>query len=81
MDFRRRAADFLHAHFAGICTRDCYENQRSACCSKDGIITFFGDLVVNALISDPQGLERIEERLGQPHQGFKCVYLGPRGCL
>lgn len=81
LDFRRRTADFLRDHFAGICTQSCYESRRSACCSRDGIVTFFADLVVNALISDRASMDRILDRLQRPHQGFKCVYLAPDGCL
>ena len=81
LDFRQRAADFLDAHFSWVCTRSCYANQRSACCSKDGIVTFFADLVINALVSDPVSMEKIMDRLGSPHHGFKCIYLGPLGCL
>ncbi|MBI9082664.1 MAG: hypothetical protein JEZ11_03645 [Desulfobacterales bacterium] len=82
LDFRKRASEFLDTHFAGVCTQACYDNQRSACCSKDGIVTFFADIVVNALVSDPVSMEKIMARLGQqPHEGFKCIYLGPRGCL
>ena len=81
LDFRRRTAAFLGDHFAGVCTKSCYESRRSACCSRDGIVTFFADLVVNALISDHAAMDRILARLQRPHRGAKCVYLAADGCL
>jgi hypothetical protein len=81
LDFRRRTADFLQSHFGGICRRECYESRRSACCSKDGIITFFADVVVNALLSDAREMEALIQVLKAPHTDFKCVYLGRQGCL
>jgi hypothetical protein len=50
--FREQVANFLEAHFADICTQKCYQSRLSACCSKDGIITFFADMVVNTLASN-----------------------------
>ena len=47
--FRRELDLFLDAHFEAVCTAACYQDRRSACCSKDGIITFFADHVINAL--------------------------------
>jgi hypothetical protein len=81
LDFRRRTADFLHDHFGGVCTRTCYENNRSACCSKDGIITFFADLVVNALAGGLGATRSVIETLHGGESGFKCIYLGRDGCI
>ena len=80
-DFRRETDRFLEDYFSAVCTRNCYQNQLSACCSKDGIITFFADVVVNVVHSDQTLLEKLEERLRATHTGFKCVYLSPEGCL
>ena len=53
----------------------------SACCSKDGIITFFADILINALYASPQEIEALFARLQIRHEGFKCVYLNKNGCL
>ncbi len=79
--FRADTAAFLAAHFGHLCTRNCYENRMSACCSKDGIITFFADAVINALLSSDAQLDALADVLQQPHTGFKCVYLSEKGCL
>ncbi len=79
--FRRRVGAFLAEHFSDICTRTCYQNQLSACCSKDGIITFFGDVVVNLLVSEPAQIDPLMAALNKENDGFKCVYLTDGGCL
>jgi hypothetical protein len=79
--FRRETDMFLSANFSQICSSACYESRLSACCAKEGIITFFADVVMNALVSNEGMLDRLQERLGRPNTGFKCVYLGKEGCL
>ena len=81
MDFRIRVDRFLNRHFSRVCTTSCFQSQRSACCSRDGIITFFADVVVNFLMSRPEEIASLFRVLQAPHKGFKCVYLGPKGCL
>lgn len=81
LDFRLRTEKFLSDHFGRICTRKCYESRLSACCSKDGIITFFADVVINALLSDIREVDALKKVLKSPHMGLKCVYLGERGCM
>ena len=81
LSFRDRVDAFLAAHFSGTCTRNCYQNRVSACCSKDGIITFFADVVVNLLRAEPQEIDEWIAVLKREHAGFKCVYLSERGCL
>lgn len=82
LDYRAEAGRFFQEHFAEICSRNCFANQLSACCTRDGIITFFGDLVVNALVSEPDELDRINKRLAGPRPDFaKCLYLADDGCL
>lgn len=78
--FRERAANFLHRHFQEICTTQCYQNQRSACCTKDGILVFFADVLINTLVSTDEEIQSLMEILRQPNPGSKCVYLGPAGC-
>ena len=78
--FREDVDQFLSQNFSEICSRRCYRTARSACCSREGIITFFGDVVVNALVGGRQRLEELLEALQRDSGGPKCVYLGPGGC-
>lgn len=77
---RAEMAAFLNAHFSETCTAACFKNRVSACCSRDGIITFFADVVLNVLVSGEAQLEHLQTLLMRPHLGAKCVYLGPQGC-
>jgi hypothetical protein len=79
--FRRKLDGFLLRHCTPLCTANCYTSQTSACCNRESIITFFADLVVNALVSGPQELDRLLEPLERPHEGAKCVYLDGEGCI
>jgi len=79
--FRREVDGFLSTNFSQVCTETCYQSRLSACCSREGIITFFGDIVVNVMLSDGSEFENLLEMLRHPNQGFKCVYLTERGCL
>ncbi|MBA3028182.1 MAG: hypothetical protein FP816_05100 [Desulfobacteraceae bacterium] len=81
LDFRREVGDFLKTHFDQVCTHACYDNNRSACCSKEGIIAFFADVVINTLVSEPGDIEVLCRVLEQKNEGFKCIYLGQTGCL
>lgn len=79
--FRKSVDEFLQKYFSDLCTRTCFESELSACCSKDGIITFFADIVINSLYASTEDIDRLISRLQSPHTGFKCVYLGDNGCL
>jgi hypothetical protein len=79
--FRREVDDFLALHFSRICTRTCYQSRLSACCSREGVITFFADIVANLLVSDGNDFERLMAVLSKINDGFKCVYLTETGCL
>lgn len=81
LGYRRRLDGFLDAHFSTLCTRACYESRLSACCTREGIVAFFAEVVINALVSSDSALELLADRLGRPHEGFKCVFLGEQGCL
>jgi len=79
--FRTDVDRFLSRYFNGLCTRQCFEQRLSACCSREGIITFFADAAINTLFSDAREIERllaVLEGEGKPH---KCIYLGDAGCL
>jgi len=79
--FRDAVDAFQENYFRDICNRKCYQNKLSACCSRDGIIIFFADVIINAMMADPAVLERLQDVLTRPHEGFKCVFLGHEGCL
>ena len=81
LDFRYRVDCFLAKHFQQVCTASCFQSERSACCSRDGIITFFADVVINVLMSESDDLDQLYTVLEAPHKGTKCVYLGGAGCL
>jgi hypothetical protein len=79
--FRDEVDTFLSEHFSNLCTKKCYESKLSACCSREGIITFFGDMVVNTLVSCKEEIDALLTTLQKPNTGFKCIYLGNNGCM
>lgn len=79
--FRATVDRFLDHHFSDVCTYTCFNSRTSACCSKDGIITFFADAVVNALSATDGQLDRLAAVLEARNNGHRCVYLGAHGCL
>ena len=81
LSFRDEVDAFLIEHFSAACTQKCYQDKVSACCSREGIITFFGDIVVNVLVSPEDEIKALVDVLQQPNEGFKCIYLGNSGCL
>jgi len=78
--FRKEVDRFQAVHFGEHCTRSCYSNQRSACCSKDGIIAFWADVVINVCCSSKASLEKLFESLHAPFNNHKCTYLRADGC-
>jgi hypothetical protein len=80
MNFRQSVDRFLNRYFSRVCSRTCYRSRTSACCSKDGIITFFADTVINALHADAPALDRMDAVLSRHNSGHRCVYLGDDGC-
>jgi hypothetical protein len=81
LEFRREVDRFLDARFGRVCDRSCYQSRLSACCSREGIITFFADVVINLLLSEEAEVEALVKVLNAENTGFKCAYLGPAGCL
>jgi hypothetical protein len=79
--FRQEIDGFLVCHFSEICTQTCYQSRISACCSREGIITFFADIVINLLVSESLDFDKLLAVLSRPNNGFKCVYLTEKGCL
>lgn len=80
LHFREEVARFQSHYFQSCCNAACFQDQRSACCNKDGIITFFADLVVNAVVSDASDMDALITCLRVPRKDIKCIYLGPQGC-
>ncbi|HSO62411.1 MAG TPA: hypothetical protein VLR50_15370 [Desulfobacterales bacterium] len=78
--FRRRVDEFQGRNFENVCERTCYQSRLSACCSREGIVTFFADVVINLLVSAESEIEALIQALQRENDGFKCVYLGPAGC-
>ncbi|MGD8676356.1 MAG: hypothetical protein PVG81_11175 [Desulfobacterales bacterium] len=79
--FRQSVDDFLQKHFGSVCSQACYRSRLSACCSREGIVTFFADGVINVLLSTPQEIDRLADVLQNGDNGMKCIYLGRDGCL
>jgi hypothetical protein len=78
--FRHRVADFLNTCFKSICTVKCYQGRLSACCARDGIITFFADVVINAIVSSGTQLEKLKTAIIRPYKPDKCIFLTETGC-
>jgi len=81
LEFREDVDRFLLEHIAPVCERKCYESGVSACCTREGIVTFFADVVVNALYSSDAQIDGLLDALQRARQDFACAYLGQRGCL
>ena len=81
LKFRGEVAQFQKQHFSETCTHKCFTSQTSACCGREGIATFFADVVINVLLSSHKEVDDILETLFHDPGGFKCVYLKEQGCL
>jgi hypothetical protein len=81
LSFRAEVDDFQARHLGDICTVKCYKSNLSACCSKEGIITFFADAVINIIMSDIMEIDMLKAALEKQKDDFKCVYLGESGCI
>jgi hypothetical protein len=79
--FRKDVDRFLKSYFGEVCTETCYQSLYSACCTREGITTFFADVVINILMSPDEAVDGLLQVLGLPNLSPKCVYLGSRGCL
>lgn len=80
LQFRSELDAFLGRHFSAACNRQCFRDRRSACCSKDGIVVFFADVVINVLFSAPPEVAALIDRLQHPQRVDKCIYLAANGC-
>ena len=45
LQFRQSVDDFLQTHFGSVCNQACYQSRLSACCSREGIVTFFAEQI------------------------------------
>jgi hypothetical protein len=80
--FREEVDSFLLQYFGKICNLKCYQSRLSACCGREGIITFFADMVINALVCSVRDLDRLDAAVSMNNKNeTKCVYLGDEGCL
>jgi hypothetical protein len=81
LEFRADVACYQKEHFANICSEKCFTSRTSACCGREGIITFFADVVINVLLSTNEEIDTLLQTLKQDVGGFNCVYLNETGCL
>jgi hypothetical protein len=79
--FRFDVAEFQALHFSEICTHKCFTSQTSACCGREGIATFFADVVINVLLSSQGEVDAVMQAIFTDRGGFKCVYLTGDGCV
>lgn len=78
--FRRQLDQFTKRHFAAYCTQTCFESRTSACCSRDGIITFWADVVINIAHTNDHQIDDLFAAIENPLFMEKCIYLGKNGC-
>ena len=81
LQFRKVVDSFQDEHFADICSEKCFTSRTSACCGREGIITFYADVVINVLLSTSKEIDTLLETLESDTGGFNCVYLNESGCL
>lgn len=80
LSYREQLAGFQSKYFGDVCTGTCFLDRTSACCSKDGIITFWADVVVNLLDCTEGEVEDLRNAVRNPLFPDKCIYLGADGC-
>ena len=81
LGFRRAVESFQKTHFTDLCSEKCFTSYTSACCGREGIITFFADVVVNVLLSTQEEIDVLLDTLDSDTGGLNCVYLNNTGCL
>lgn len=81
LSFRAAVDRFQKEHFSGICTGKCFTSRTSACCGREGILTFFADVAVNVLLSSMEEVDALLAALEGDRGGPNCVYLRDEGCL
>jgi len=81
LGFRADAAEFQKKYFSALCTQKCFTSQTSACCGREGIATFFADMVINLFLSSDEEIDSLSQTLIHDSGGLNCVYLTDTGCL
>lgn len=81
LEFRDEVSAFQAENLTGVCTVRCFHDRTSDCCGREGIFTFFADVVVNVLLSTEEQIDGLLETLKGDLGGPDCVYLGDAGCL
>jgi hypothetical protein len=81
LKFRADVAIFQDEYLAETCSHKCFASRTSACCGREGIITFFADVVINVLLSSDQRIDILLQTLAHDTGGYNCVYLNETGCL
>ena len=81
LGFRAKVRAFQERYLSDVCTQNCFTNRMSACCGKEGIATFFADVVINVLLSSDEEIEPLLKALSGDQAGFKCIYLSQTGCI
>lgn len=79
--FRGEVAEFQKRYFSEVCTQRCFTRGSSACCGREGIATFFADVVLNLLLSTEKEVDILQQTLSEDQGGLNCVYLTQTGCL
>ena len=81
LEFRKDLSSFQKTHLAELCSQKCFTSRTSACCGREGIITFFADVVINVLLSTDGEIDTLLEALQRDTGGSNCVYLNEAGCI
>jgi hypothetical protein len=79
--FRADVSAFQERYLSDVCTKKCFTTRTSACCGREGIATFFADVVINVLLSSDTEIDSLLKALSGDQAGFKCIYLGQTGCV
>jgi hypothetical protein len=78
--FRRETASFQGEFFSSLCLQKCFSSGTSVCCGREGIFTFFADVVINVLLSTREEVDALLSALDGDRGGSSCVYLEEAGC-
>jgi hypothetical protein len=78
--FREEVARFQEDFFSSLCSQKCFSSRTSACCGREGILTFFADVVINVLLSTGDKVDSLLSTLDRDRGGWNCVYLDDAGC-
>ena len=80
IDFRKRLDEFQQTYIGDLCSGRCFQNNLSACCSRDSIIVYFADVLINCLYSNEDETKSIIKLLQGDNSGHRCIYLAHHGC-